>query len=91
MQLLNWYWNGLLEVPAGWIVFYLGIDMSAGWRLLAFKVACTVAILLLVYEIYLRVKDRRRRRQYDKDLREYNKAGAGALTAEEKQAVKDNP
>ncbi|MBX3178236.1 MAG: protein kinase [Candidatus Hydrogenedentes bacterium] len=91
MRLLNWYWNGLLEVPAGWIVTYLGIDMSAGWRLLGLKIACTVAILLFLYEIYLRVKDRRRRRQYDKDLREYNKSGQGALSAEEKQAVAENP
>jgi tRNA A-37 threonylcarbamoyl transferase component Bud32 len=91
MSFLDFYWNGLLNIPLGWIETYLQINMSTGWKPLIFKIACTIGILLFFYELYLRIKDGRRRRRYDKELKEYNKIAGGTLSAEEKQVVKDNP
>jgi len=91
MALWNYYWNALLEIPLVWIETYLKLDMSAGWKVIGFKIACSIAILLLIYEIYLRVKEYRRRSSYARDLKEYNNAGKSALSDAEQQAVHDNP
>ena len=91
MSLWYWYWYDLLNIPLGWVVTYLQIDMSAGWKQFTFRSLCTLGILLFFYEIYLRVKETRRRRQYNRDLKEYGKITGSGLSPEEKQAVKDNP
>lgn len=91
MGLWNIYWHSLLNIPLGWFQQYLQINMDAPWRQMVFKVACTVAILLFIYEIYLRISDARRRRRYNQDLKEYNNLPGGALSEEEKQVVRDNP
>jgi len=90
MDFLNIYWDGILNIPLGWVIQYLGIDMS-GWRETAFKVACTVAILFLLYEVYLRFKEARRRSSYNRELKAYGKLSGTALSNEEHKAVKENP
>ena len=91
MALWNFYWNGLLNIPLGWLETYIGLDMSAGWKVLAFKIACTVGALLFFYEIYLRIKESRRRRSYARELKEYTQQGRSALSDAEHQAARDNP
>lgn len=90
MGLLNTYWNGVLNIPLGWVVQYLGVDMF-GWKETAFKVACTVGFLLFFYEIYLRIKEHRRRSSYNRELKEYGKLGGSGLSVDEHKAVKENP
>ncbi len=90
MDFLNIYWNGVLNVPLGWVVQYLGVDMF-GWKEIAFKIACTIGILLFFYEIYLRVKEHRRRSSYNRELKAYGKLSGSGLSGEEHKAVKENP
>lgn len=90
MDFLNLYWNGLLNVPLGWVVQYLGVDMM-GWKTVAFRIACTIGILMFFYEIYLRFKEYRRRSSYNRELKAYGKLGGSGLSGEEHKAVKDNP
>jgi tetratricopeptide (TPR) repeat protein/predicted Ser/Thr protein kinase len=90
MEYLNMYWDGVLNVPLGWVVQYLGVDMS-GWKEVAFKIACTIGILVFFYEIYLRVKEYRRRSSYNRELKAYGKLGGSGLSGEEHKAVRENP
>lgn len=90
MGFFDMYWNGILNIPLGWIVQIFGLDMF-GWKETAFKVACTIGLLLLVYEIYLRVKEGRRRRSYDKEIKQYGKLAGSGLSGDEHRAIKENP
>ena len=45
MGFLDSYWNGVLNVPLGWVVQYLGVEMF-GWKEMAFKIACSIGILI---------------------------------------------
>lgn len=90
MKFLDLYWNGILNVPLGWVVQYLGVDMS-GWKETAFKAGCTIAILLFFYECYLRIKEARRRSSYNRELKAYGKLGGSGLSGDEHRAVKENP
>jgi len=85
------YWDGILNMPLGWVVTFLGIDMSAGWKVLAFKVTCTIVLLLLIYEVYLRVKEGRRRRRYERELKESDSPGGSQLTGDERAEAIKNP
>ncbi len=85
------YWDGILNIPLGWVEVYLGIAMDASWKVLAFKTGCTIALLLLCYEIFLRVKDRRRRKRYERELKQADGGGPVPLSESERADALSNP
>jgi tetratricopeptide (TPR) repeat protein/predicted Ser/Thr protein kinase len=67
MWVLLWYWDGLLGIPLRWLNQYLEIDVATPWKVQAWKVGFSVALLLFAYEIYLRIWRFNRRRLMLKD------------------------
>ncbi len=85
------YWDNLLNIPLNWVEVYLKVNMDADWKVLAFKIGCSIALLLAVYEIFLRIKERRRRKRYAADLKNATQPGGATLTAEEQKDALQNP
>lgn len=85
------YWEGLLNIPLGWVEVYLGISMDASWKVIAFKTGCTIGILLLCYEVFLRIKDRKRRKRYERELKEADGVTHASLSDTERSEALNDP
>ncbi len=64
------YWNRLLGIPLGWIEHAFKLEEQAAWQKFAWKFGFSVALLLVLYEVYLRIQNARRSRHFRKGAAE---------------------
>lgn len=67
MGILHWIWNGLLGIPLHGLEKYCHFDVETAWKATAWKVGFLLGVLLVVYEIYLRLWSMHRRWKMLKD------------------------
>ena len=81
----SWYWDGLLDKPIGWLREISPLDLETAWKVTAWKAGFSIAIVLLICEIYQRIKSARRGRRYRAEY----KAGIKGMAEKGAQLSKD--
>ncbi len=76
--LFGWYWDGILDVPVGWLDAWFHFDVETAWKVACWKVGFSGAILVFFYDVFLRIQGmlrrRRNREEYKTGIREGNPA-----------------
>lgn len=67
---LNFFWNGLLARPVVWIERAFNLEPQTGWKAAAWKGFFVFLILLLIYEIFLRIRAAHRKRKMKEKMQD---------------------
>ncbi len=83
MGFVSIYWDSFLGIPLGWLDAYLNFDVYTGWKVTAWKIFFTIVLLIIVFEVYLRIKAFLRKRKMRLETQEAVAAAAGTEIKED--------
>ncbi len=81
--LLGVYWNGILGRILIWVERAFNLEEQTGWKEAAWKIGFTLVLLLIIYEIYLRIRSVYRSRKFREEAEP-------VIDKEEAYATKDS-
>ena len=67
MGILLYIWHDFLGIPVNMLNSMFGLDTQTAWKYHGWRLLFLIAILLLIYEVFIRINDFRRKRALKRD------------------------
>ena len=67
MGIIDLIWNRLLGIPVSYLNQWFGLDTQTAWKFHGWRLFFLIAILLVIYEVFIRINDFRRKRTLKND------------------------